>query len=176
MPPRLLYIAAGAFLLAGDPHSTCAQGVPGSGEAPATANPAASSAPTPDYHPSMGDLMTMAVQPRHIKLGLAGSRKNWTYAAYELSELRNAFGRIGRTIPKYQTTDTAAVATAMTAAPLDALGQAILAMDSARFATAYAQLTLACNDCHRSLNHGAVVIQIPKEAMYSDQDFRPQGR
>ena len=31
---------------------------------------------TADYHPSMGDLMTMAVQPRHIKLGLAGQQKN----------------------------------------------------------------------------------------------------
>ncbi len=34
--------------------------------------------PTPDYHPSMGDLMTMAIQPRHTKLGLAGQHKNWT--------------------------------------------------------------------------------------------------
>jgi hypothetical protein len=50
-----------------------------------TAVPApAAAAPSPpaDYHPSMGDLMTMAVQPRHTKLALAGRRRNWTYAAY----------------------------------------------------------------------------------------------
>src|SRR5580704_17515340 len=78
-----------------------------------------------DYHPSMGDLMTMAIQPRHIKLQLAGKQKNWAYASYELSELRNAFARIGRTIPKYQTMDTAEMMTALTKAPLATLEQAI---------------------------------------------------
>src|SRR5580658_1633485 len=87
--------------------------------------PAAAAPTQPDYHPSMGDLMTMAVQPRHIKLGLAGKQKNWAYAGYELSELRNAFARIARTIPKYQTMDTADMTTALTKAPLDALEQAI---------------------------------------------------
>jgi hypothetical protein len=32
--------------------------------------------------------MTAFVQPRHIKLGLAGSERNWSYAAYELDQLR----------------------------------------------------------------------------------------
>lgn len=53
--------------------------------------------PKPDYHPSMGDLMTMAVQPRHIKLGLAGKYQNWIYAKYELGELRNGFTRVDHT-------------------------------------------------------------------------------
>jgi hypothetical protein len=173
MPHRLLLCLATACILAAASGPTRAQTIAG-GEASAS-NPAQapSSAPVPDYHPSMGDLMTMAVQPRHIKLGLAGSRKNWTYAAYELSELRNAFARIGRTIPKYQSTDTGAVATAMTKAPLDALAQAVTEKSPVQFATAYAQLTRACNDCHSSQNHGAVVIQVPKEAIYPDQDFRP---
>jgi len=30
----------------------------------------------PEYYPSMGDLMTMAVRPRHIKLALAGQQNN----------------------------------------------------------------------------------------------------
>jgi len=34
-------------------------------------------------HPAaVGDLMTAFVQPRHVKLGLAGSEQNWPYAAY----------------------------------------------------------------------------------------------
>ena len=74
--------------------------------------------PQPDYHPSMGDLMTMAVQPRHTKLGIAGRARNWPYAAY-------------------------------------------------------AEVTDACNVCHRSLNHDAVVIKAPDAAAYPDQDFRP---
>src|SRR5580704_5882662 len=115
-------------------------------QAPATATPAAAPAPAqPDYHPSMGDLMTMAVQPRHIKLGLAGKQKNWAYASYELSELRNAFARIGRTIPKYQTMDTAEMMTALTKAPLDTLEQAIKTSNGTQFNAAYAQLTQACN-------------------------------
>ncbi|HSI02334.1 MAG TPA: hypothetical protein VLA02_17165, partial [Reyranella sp.] len=41
----------------------------------------------PSYRPGLGDLMTMTVQPRHTKLGLAGQERNWTYAAYALHEL-----------------------------------------------------------------------------------------
>ena len=50
-------------------------------------------APAPQaYRPGLGDLMTMTVQPRHIKLGLAGQEKNWPYAKYELHELEESFG------------------------------------------------------------------------------------
>ncbi len=139
---------------------------------PATATPAAAPA-QPDYHPSMGDLMTMAVQPRHIKLGVAGKQKNWVYATYELSELRHAFARIARTIPKYQTMDTADMMTALTKAPLDALAEAITTTSSTKFDAAYLQLTQACNACHLSQKHGPVVIKVPDAAMFSDQDFSP---
>jgi hypothetical protein len=44
---------------------------------------------TTPYRPGLGDLMTMTVQPRHIKLGLARDH-NWIYAAYELHELKGA--------------------------------------------------------------------------------------
>ena len=47
-----------------------------------------------DYHPSLSDMMTMAVQPRHTKLGLAIRVHNWAYAGYEVGELRGAFTRI----------------------------------------------------------------------------------
>jgi hypothetical protein len=130
----------------------------------------------PDYHPSMGDLMTMAVQPRHIKLGLAGKHNNWSYASYELNELRNAFARIARTIPKYQTVDTAEVMTAMTKAPLDVLDRAVAMRDFGTFNSGYAQLTQACNACHQSLKHAAIVIKAPDAAMFPDQDFSPRSR
>jgi hypothetical protein len=132
---------------------------------------AATAAPTPDYHPSMGDLMTMAIQPRHTKLGLAGRHKNWIYAAYELSELRNAFARIARTIPSYRNTDMTALIDAMTREPLSAVEQAIHDADSNRFDIAYERLTAACNGCHRSQDHAMVVIKIPRGDIYPDQDF-----
>src|ERR1700692_1851000 len=125
----------------------------------------------PSYDPSMGDLMTMAVQPRHIKLGLAGKQQNWVYAKYELSELRNAFGRIARAIPKYQSIDTAALTTAIMQAPLKTLEQAIEAKSATQFTEAYSRLTEACNACHRNRNRSAVVIKVPDAAMFPDQDF-----
>ena len=50
----------------------------------------------------MDDLMTMLVQPRHLKLYYAGQAKNWMLAGFELNELRQALARIGRTIPTYR--------------------------------------------------------------------------
>ena len=127
----------------------------------------------PDYHPSMGDLMTMAIQPRHIKLHLAGEQQNWNYAGYELGELRNALARITRTIPQYHALDTANITAAVTQAPLDALARAIKARSPEQFTVAYAQLTQACNACHESLNHAEVVIKVPAGGMFPDQEFQP---
>src|SRR5882762_11737633 len=107
----------------------------------------------PAYYPSMGDLMTMTVQPRHIKLGLSGKQENWVYAKYELNELRNAFARIARTIPRYQSIDTAALTTVITQPSLNSLEQAIDAKSTRQFTQAYSQLTDACNACHRNRNH-----------------------
>ncbi len=159
--------AAAVFL-----HGQVSAQSPAAGAAPMVPAPAAqSSAPQPDYHPSLGDLMTMAVQPRHLKLWLAGRQKNWSYAAYELSELRNAFGRVARTIPTYRTTDLASLFSALTNEPLDALDQAIRAADRDRFTAAYTRLTNACNACHLSQAHAMVVIRVPNENTYPDQDF-----
>jgi len=153
-----------------------------SGAASAQSPPAnaVSSAPSvaaqPDYHPSLGDLMTMAVQPRHTKLGLAGQNGNWPYAQYELSELRNAFARVARTIPVYRTIDMTALIGAMTTEPLNAVEQAIRARNARQFRATYAQLTTACNGCHLSQDHGAVVIRVPVTNAYPDQDFRSPVR
>jgi hypothetical protein len=130
----------------------------------------------PDYHPSLGDLMTMAVQPRHTKLGLAGQARNWPYAQYELSELRNAFARVARTIPTYRNIDMAAVIGALTTEPLKAVEQAIGAKDADQFKSAYAGLTTACNACHLSQEHPFVVIRVPGANPYPDQDFRGPSR
>jgi hypothetical protein len=125
------------------------------------------------YQPSVGDLMTIAVQPRHIKLGLAGQEKNWTYAAYELRELHGAFERIAQAVPTYRSMNMADLITATTKAPMEDVAAAVKSGDAAKFAEAYAQLTATCNACHQSTEHSAVVIQVPKASAYPDQDFRP---
>jgi hypothetical protein len=141
---------------------------------PVSSSPAA--ALTPDYHPSLGDLMTMAIQPRHTKLGLAGQERNWSYAQYEVSELRNAFARVARTIPLYRSIDMTAVIGAMTTEPLNAVEKAIRAQDARQFKVAYSALTTACNACHHSQDHASVVIRVPQMNPFPDQDFKPPNR
>jgi hypothetical protein len=125
------------------------------------------------FRPSLGDLMTMIVQPRHAKLGLAGQEKNWAYAAYELHELEEAFETVAEVWPMHRKTNIAELIAATTKPPMDALSQAIKSADPARFTEAYGQLTATCNACHASTDHAAIVIQVPKASAFPNQDFRP---
>lgn len=133
-----------------------------------------SPSPAPTYRPGLGDLMTMTVQPRHMKVGLAGQEKNWAYAAYELHELQESFDRVARTWPKWRQVEIAETIKATIEAPMDAVAQAIKAKDAAKFTESYGQLTATCNACHQSANVGLVVIQVPKSSPFANQDFRPQ--
>ncbi len=130
--------------------------------------------PAPIYRPGLGDLMTMTVQPRHLKVGLAGQEQNWAYAAYELHELQESFDRVARVWPKWRQVEIADTIKATIEAPMDAVAQAIKAKDPGKFTDSYGQLTATCNACHQSANVGLVVIQIPKSSPFANQDFRPQ--
>ena len=118
-------------------------------------------------------MMTMTVQPRHIKLGLAGQAKNWSYAAYELHELEEAFQRVTGVWPHWQSFPIAEMLTNVTREPLAALEQAIKARDPDRFAAAYRQLTEACDTCHQAADRAVIVIRVPDSDMFPDQDFHP---
>lgn len=146
-----------------------------SGALAAAAFAQAPAAPQPDYHPSFGDLMTMAVQPRHIKLGMAGKARNWEYATYEASELRNAFGRIGRTVPTYRKQALPDMFAANILPSMDKLDAAIKAKDGAAFDAAYKEVTASCNNCHGALDHGFVVIREPTSSPYVDQNLTGGG-
>jgi hypothetical protein len=141
------------------------------GNAQTSANPEA--APPEAYRPSFGDLMTIAIQPRHTKLGMAGQERSWTYAAYEFRELQSAFDRVARAVPTYRSMNTADLIGGTIKAPMEDVAAAIKAGDATKFAESYAQLTATCNACHQSTDHSAVVIQVPKASPYPDQDFRP---
>jgi hypothetical protein len=134
--------------------------------------PATPQGPAPQaYRPGLGDLMTMTVQPRHTKLGLAGREKNWSFAAYELHE--ESFERIVRDWPMYRKTNIAELMAATTKEPMDAVSQAIKSADATKFDEAYARLTATCNACHQSTERAFVVIQVPQASPFPDQDFRP---
>lgn len=125
------------------------------------------------YRPGLGDLMTMTVQPRHIKVGLAGQERNWALVAYELHELEESFERIARLWPKWRDNDIAGLIVGSTKGPIEDLAAAAKAHDAARFSEAYGQLTGACNACHQSSKVGMIVIQPPRTSSFPNQDFRP---
>jgi hypothetical protein len=140
--------------------------------------PGASAAPRPgltilEFKPAMDDLMTMLVQPRHIKLYYAGQAKNWRLAGFELNELRGALARIGRTIPTYRNIGVDTAVGSIFADSIKSVDAAIKAGDSAQFATAYGEMTAACNACHTGMEHSFLVIKVPDGAIYPDQEFKP---
>ncbi len=144
---------------------------PGAAQQPMHMTETKSTAP---YHPGLGELMTAFVQPRHIKLGLAGNAHNWPYAAYELGELSETFDDVATLVPTHDNMPIPAMIASTVKPPITALDAAIKAKDAAAFTKAYADLTAACNTCHQSAGHPMIVIQIPTTSPFPDQDFRPQ--
>ncbi len=136
--------------------------------------PLAAAAQTPPpYKPGLGDLMTMTVQPRHAKLGLAGQEKNWAYAAYEVHELEEALEHVVTYVPKWRDLNIGQLIEATTKQPIEALEAAIKAADAAKFDAAYKQLTEGCNACHRSAKLPMIVIKAPDRSAFPNQDFTP---
>lgn len=126
-----------------------------------------------DFKPAMDDLMTMLVQPRHIKLYYAGQAKNWTLAGFQANELRGALARIGRTIPNYRNINVDTALASIFADKLKAVDAAVKAADLAQFTAAYGEMTNACNDCHKGMEHPFLVMKVPDASNYPDQEFRP---
>jgi hypothetical protein len=127
----------------------------------------------PPFQPGLGDLMTAFVQPRHIKLGLGGQARNWEYAAYEWDELNETFQLIEKQVPRYHDIAMSDLLQ-MVKEPMSALQAAIKARDGGQFDAAYGRLTDGCNACHQSTDHKMVVVQVPRAAMFPDQNFAPQ--
>jgi len=138
----------------------------------AIAAPAAAQAPEP-YRPGLGDLMTMTVQPRHIKLLLAGHEQNWPYAKYELHQLQEAFERSVKVWPRFRGLPLGGMIDAIAKGPIDELAKAIDGQDEVAFDAAYEKLTEGCNACHQAANVGMVVMKVPSASSFPDQDFRP---
>jgi hypothetical protein len=157
-------IALTALTVGGLPLQTRAQTGPGDTPGPSP------------YRPGLGDLMTMTVQPRHIKLWAGGQEKNWAYAAYALEELEEALERIAKAWPKWRSHEVADMISALTKEPIADLEAAIKASDATKFADGYRRLTEACNSCHQAAEHGMIVIRVPQSAPFPDQDFRPVKR
>jgi hypothetical protein len=129
--------------------------------------------PPEPYRPGLGDLMTATIQPRHVKLALAGNAKNWTYAAFELQDLQEAFDRAAGQWPSWRSIPVGEMMRSVLKEPMAALADAIKAKDAARFADAYQKLTAACDACHQAADRAVVVIRAPQGDPFPDQDFAP---
>jgi hypothetical protein len=134
----------------------------------AAGSEAAPSAQAAGYLPSISDLMIATIQPRHERLWRAGQDGNWQFAAYELGNLRGAFGRIGQAHPVTQNISFPEMVASVTEQPFKELDSAIQSKDATAFTRAYGDLTGACNSCHQALNHGVVEIVVPSRTSASD--------
>jgi hypothetical protein len=146
----------------------------GSGAGLSQTAPAAPAGPPPTAVPvvmTMGDLMNTLVQPRHLKLGLAGQAQNWPLATYAVEQLRAAFANIVAAKPKFSGMPVGQLVDVAVNPPLKAIETAIKQEDAQKFAAAYAQLSQGCNACHMELDHPYVVIKTPDAAGFPDQDF-----
>ena len=128
-------------------------------------------AKTASYLLSISDFMIATIQPRHVRLWVAAHSKDWLFAAYELGNLKGAFGRLGQAHPMEHEIPLQDMISSVTAQPFEDLRKAILAKDATAFDKAYGDLTSACNACHQGTNHGVVVIRAPTDTSLSDQDF-----
>jgi len=128
------------------------------------------------YLPSISDLMIGTIQPRHERMWRAEQAGDWDFAAYELGNLRGAFGRLGRAHPMEEDTPFADMIESVTKKPLEGLKNAIDRRDDADFGKSYDGLSEACNSCHQALNHGTIQIGRPAGAPQSDLIFGKAGR
>jgi hypothetical protein len=129
--------------------------------------------------PGLDDLMTLLVQPRHLRLNAAGTRRNWELAAFELEELRSALRRTAQAIPQYQGEAVDEAVKAVMNPSLEKTRDAIEAADAQRFKQAFGELTSACNACHTFMEHPFLVIKVPEAKAltpYEDQEFAQTPR
>lgn len=119
------------------------------------------------YIPGLGDLMG-TMQLRHIKLWLAGKRRNWDLASYELEQMKASFADVGALYPGIPVADMTPMSP-----PVAKLADAIRDKNGEVFTRAYAEMTKACNDCHQAIGRRYIVIRVPDSSPFSDQDFVP---
>jgi hypothetical protein len=122
------------------------------------------------YTPRLNSIM-MLTQLGHFKLWYAGAVQNWPLANYELEQIRASI-ILAKTL--YPNSDKSDMDTMKPAA--DDLDKAIRAKDAAKFTSAFAKLTVACNNCHEATGFGFIKIREPRlspieTSPFSDESF-----
>jgi hypothetical protein len=145
------------------------------GLAIAAATNNATSQPAQPYMPSLVEFM-INVQSHHAKLWLASVARNWDLADYQVDELKELLEDIAKRVPDYKGTPVGKMIESITMPPIGDIESAIKARDWAKFASAFDQLTAACNACHEAANRGFIVIRRPATSPFPNQSFAPRGK
>jgi hypothetical protein len=143
--------------------------------APADEPNPADAAPQP-FNPQLSALMSMLIQPRHAKLGLAGKAENWPLAAYAYKELVQGFGVVSRAVPRYKGLPVGELVEAAMKQSFAVLDFSIKAGDTRQFNEAYGRVTTGCNACHTTTDNPFVVIKAPDSSSFPNQEFLPGKR
>ena len=126
------------------------------------------------FNPQMAAMMSMLIQPRHAKLGLAGKAENWVLAGYEFKELQAGFIVIGKEVPRFKGMPVADLFDAAMKQIFPVMDFAIKAGDSRQFSESYAKVTAGCNLCHTTADHPYIVIKVPEASSFPNQEFVPK--
>ena len=126
------------------------------------------------FNPQMAALMSMLIQPRHAKLGLAGNAENWPLAGYALKELKQGFAVAARAVPRWKGLPVAELFDAAMTQPITRLDVAIKLKFRQQFDETYESLTKGCNACHATTDHAFVVIKAPNASAFPNQEFEPK--
>jgi cytochrome c553 len=124
------------------------------------------------FGPHMGALMSMIIQPRHAKLGLAGKAQNWELAAYSLKELRQGFAVVAKAVPRWEGQPIPDLFDSAVSQPITLIDFAIKLRFQKQFDEAYESLTKGCNACHGTTGHAFVVIKVPEVSSFPNQEFQ----
>lgn len=127
------------------------------------------------YHPELGEQM-LGIQIRHARLWFAGEAQNWTLAAFELQEIKEAFDAVVEQNPEhaiFQPQRLADILPAMTKAPVLALRDAIDRGNKAEFEKTFDGLSAACTGCHKAAGNDFLVIERPKAALLDNLRLAP---
>lgn len=120
------------------------------------------------YKPGFGDFMS-SLQVHHGKLWFAGQNQNWELADFEIHEIEEAI----EDIRKYQKDRKESQMMTMIEPSLERIEVAIDQKDPVLFKKEYIELTNTCNSCHRSTDHGFIVVKSPDSPPFSNQKFKP---
>jgi len=124
------------------------------------------------FTPGLHSLM-IELGMRHATLWFAGEAANWGLADYLIHEMEELLEEIEAVHPVYRDVQVALLLREMTHPAVEALTAAVEEGDRAAFASAFDQLTVACNSCHLASDRGAIVIQRPTAPPYTNLRFPP---